>query len=117
MAKKYARQEDYRLCRIPEETTPKPVGYVRVRRYDRTMEPRPASRRRLAQVWRALVEIAFIVFLFYSNLLMGEFTHAAGKGKTLVFALGDIFTATNLTIAFCSAMVGYVTFEFLRKRL
>jgi hypothetical protein len=24
-------------------------------------------------VWRALIEIGFIIFLFYSNLLMGEF--------------------------------------------
>ncbi len=64
-----------------------------------------------------MVEIAFIVFLFYSNLLMGEFNRAAGRGKTLAFALHDILTATNLTIAFCSALVGYLVFEFLRKRL
>ena len=25
-------------------------------------------------VWRALTEIAFIIFLFYSNLLIGEYT-------------------------------------------
>ena len=25
------------------------------------------------KVWRGIIEIAFIVFLFYSNLLMGEF--------------------------------------------
>ena len=24
-------------------------------------------------VWRALIEVGFIIFLFYSNLLMGEF--------------------------------------------
>jgi len=24
-------------------------------------------------VWRAVIEVAFIIFLFYSNLLMGEF--------------------------------------------
>ena len=24
-------------------------------------------------VWRAVIEVGFIVFLFYSNLLMGEF--------------------------------------------
>jgi len=24
-------------------------------------------------VWRAVIEVGFIIFLFYSNLLMGEF--------------------------------------------
>ena len=31
-------------------------------------------------VWRALIEIAFIIFLFYSNLLMGEFERS-GMGQ------------------------------------
>lgn len=74
-------------------------------------------RRSLAPVWRALIEVAFIVFLFYSNLLMGEFNAASGKGKTLFFALHDIFTGTNFTIAIISASIGYAVFEFLRKRL
>jgi hypothetical protein len=75
-------------------------------------KPRP-----LASVWRALVEIAFIVFLFYSNLLMGEFTVANGRGKTLTAALTDILTATNFLIAIASALIGHLVFEFLRKRL
>ena len=66
--------------------------------------------------WRATVEIAFIIFLFYSNLLMGEFTAGSKPGKTLVFALHDIFTATNFGIALVSAFIGYVVFEYLRKR-
>ena len=33
-----------------------------------------------------MVEVGFIVFLFYSNLLMGEFTRANGPGKSLAFA-------------------------------
>jgi hypothetical protein len=77
----------------------------------------PPPRRRLAPILRALVEIGFIVFLFYSNLLMGEFTRSAGHGKTLIFAVHDIFTAANFTIALTSALIGYVAFEFLRKRL
>jgi hypothetical protein len=81
------------------------------------MEARQAPRRRIASVWRGLVEIAFIIFLFYSNLLMGEFNHAAGRGKTLTLALQDIFTGTNLAIALCSAAIGYGVFEFLRKQL
>jgi hypothetical protein len=66
-------------------------------------------------MWRALVETGFIIFLFYSNLLMGEFNRSAGQGKTLAFALRDIFTGTNFTIALCSALVGYLIFEFLRR--
>jgi hypothetical protein len=73
--------------------------------------------RRLAPVWRAIVEIGFIVFLFYSNLLMGEFTRANGPGKSGVFAVEDIFTATNFGIAVFSALLGYLIFEYLRKRL
>jgi hypothetical protein len=81
------------------------------------MSPLPTHRRRLAPVWRAVVEVAFIVFLFYSNLLMGEFNAASGKGKTLVVALNDIFTGANFSIALVSAFIGYVIFEFLRKKL
>ena len=66
-------------------------------------------------LWRAAVEISFIIFLFYSNLLMGEFTAANGRGKTLALAVRDIFTSTNMTIAIVSALIGYVVFEYLRK--
>ncbi len=72
---------------------------------------------RVKPFWRALVEVAFIVFLFYSNLLMGEFTGVNGHGKTLAFALGDIITPTNFLIAIVSAFIGYGIFEFLRKKL
>jgi hypothetical protein len=75
------------------------------------------KRQRLTPLWRAMVEVAFIVFLFYSNLLMGEYTAASGKGKSFGFALYDIFTGTNLLIALISALIGYVVFEFLRKKL
>jgi hypothetical protein len=66
---------------------------------------------------RAVIEVAFIIFLFYSNLLMGEFTRQNGQGKTLAFALHDIFTGTNFLIAMISAMIGYVVFEALRRKL
>ena len=65
---------------------------------------------------RAVIEVAFIIFLFYSNLLMGEFNAANAHGKTLPQALNDIFTAANFSIALISAMIGYVVFEYLRKR-
>ena len=63
------------------------------------------------------MEVAFIIFLFYSNLLMGEFTASSGKGKTLLAALGNIFTVANFAIALVSGIIGYVTFEFLRRKL
>ena len=73
--------------------------------------------RKLAPVWRAMVEVGFIVFLFYSNLLMGQFTHSNDQGKSLVFAIQDIFTITNFVIAIISGLIGYVVVEFLRKRI
>jgi len=65
---------------------------------------------------RAVIEVAFIIFLFYSNLLMGEFTGASRQGKSLMFAIHDIFTMTNFLIALISAMVGYAVFETLRRK-
>jgi hypothetical protein len=80
------------------------------------MRPSEGDQHRSRPVLRAVIEIAFIIFLFYSNLLMGEFTGSRGHGKTWVFALGDIFTGTNFAIAVVSALIGYVAFEYLRKR-
>jgi len=81
------------------------------------MSPNHEDRRRLIPVLRAAIEIVFIVFLFYSNLLMGEFTVANGHGKSWAAALYDIFTGKNLVIAVISAVIGYVVFEHLRKKL
>ena len=73
---------------------------------------------KLAPVWRALVEAGFIVFLYYSILLMGEFEGSGlGRRNGLLWALNDIFTASNFIIAIASSLVGYLVFEFLRKRL
>jgi hypothetical protein len=69
-------------------------------------------------VWRAVTETGFIIFLFYSNLLMGEFTRSGmGHGKGLVWAIGDIVTATNFGIAAIAALIGYGLVEFVRNRL
>jgi hypothetical protein len=66
---------------------------------------------------RVLIEIAFIMFLFYSNLLMGEFERSGmGSRKGLLWALSDVFTMANLEIAAVAAVIGYVVFEFLRTR-
>jgi hypothetical protein len=68
-------------------------------------------------VWRAVIEVAFIIFLFYSNLLMGEFERSAiGRKRGLAWAIGDVLTVANFEIAMIAALVGYVFFEFLRKK-
>ena len=81
------------------------------------MTEQPPKRRRLGPLWRAAIETGFIIFLFYSNLLMGEFERASGQGKSLMTAAADIATPTNFAIAVGSALVGYVVVEYLRKRL
>ncbi|HVT59022.1 MAG TPA: hypothetical protein VHR45_11550 [Thermoanaerobaculia bacterium] len=78
----------------------------------------PKRRDRLAPMWRAAIETGFIIFLFYSNLLMGEFTRSNGAhSKGLIFAIRDILTVTNFVIACISALIGYVVVEYLRKKL
>ena len=81
------------------------------------MAPNPRERRKLAPVWRAIVETGFIIFLFYSNLLMGEFTRTAGHGKSLISGVEDIFSVTNFVIAVISGLLGYLVVEYLRKKL
>jgi len=69
-------------------------------------------------IWRAVVEVGFIIFLFYSNLLMGEFEFSGeAHGRTIAWAMNDIFTWTNFIIAVIAACTGYLFVEFLRKRL
>ncbi len=77
----------------------------------------PNDPHRLNPIRRAMVEILFIVFLFYSNLLMSEFTAVNGQGKTLVLALHNIFTIANFVIAMIAASIGYLVFEYLRRKL
>lgn len=81
------------------------------------IEPMPPNPRRSRPILRAVVEIGFIVFLFYSNLLMGEFNRSVGQGKPFIAALYDVFTPTNLSIGFAAALVGYLIVEFLRRKL
>jgi hypothetical protein len=70
-----------------------------------------------ALILRTLIEAAFIIFLFYSNLLMGEFTRSGkASDKGLMWAISDIFTMINFTIAIIAAVIGYLVFEFLRNK-
>jgi hypothetical protein len=89
----------------PTETTTTPIKGIR-------------RHQRLGPVWRAIIEIGFIIFLFYSNLLMGEFTRSnSANGKSLIFALGDIFTATNFEIGILCSLAGYLVFEYFRRKI
>jgi hypothetical protein len=81
------------------------------------MHPETTSRWRRTLVFRAVIEIVFIVFLYYSNLLMGEFTKTNERGKSIQFALSDIITSANFTIAIVSALVGWAVIEYLRQKL
>ena len=68
-------------------------------------------------IGRAAIEVGFIVFLFYSNLLMGEFGRSGkGRGMGLAWAIADILTPANFAIAITAALIGYVAFEFLRRK-
>jgi hypothetical protein len=71
----------------------------------------------MKKFWRAIVEVGFIIFLFYSNLLMGEFERSgAGRERGLAWAIEDVFTPENFLIAAIAALIGYVLVEFLREK-
>jgi hypothetical protein len=68
-------------------------------------------------VWRAVIEVGFIIFLFYSNLLMGEFERSGmGQKRGMTWAIRDVFTSANFEIAAIAAAIAYIIFEFLRRR-
>jgi hypothetical protein len=70
-----------------------------------------------SSVWRAIVEVGFIIFLFYSNLLMGEMERTAnGRDRGLLWDLHDIFTRKNFVVAVIASLIGYVLVEYLRDR-
>jgi len=64
----------------------------------------------------ALAEVGFILFLFYTNLLMGQFTRSR-HASSLFTALSDVFTPTNALIGLVGATIGYFYIEEIRKRL
>jgi hypothetical protein len=73
---------------------------------------------RITPLWRGVIEAGFIIFLYYSNLLMGEYTHSNNPDhKLLPAALWDIFTLDNFIIAIVSALIGYVVVEYLRTKV
>jgi hypothetical protein len=69
------------------------------------------------KILRAVIEMSFIIFLFYANLFMGEFEKSGmGLKRGYWWALLDIFTTSNFMIALLSSFIGYIVFEFLRRK-
>ena len=67
--------------------------------------------------WRLVIEVGFIIFLFYSNLLMGEFERTgAGETRGFLWAVADVFTVANLIIAVVAGFIGYIVVEFWRTK-
>jgi len=67
---------------------------------------------------RAMIEVAFIIFLFYANLLMGEYTKNSNFGnKGLLQAFCNIVTPCNFAIAVIAAVGGHFVFQYLRKKI
>ena len=68
-------------------------------------------------MWRFVLQILLVIFLFYSNLLMGEFVHSGpGQKMGLLWSLNDIFTMSSFMIAVLFALIGSLVLEILRKR-
>ena len=68
-------------------------------------------------IFRGTIEVIFIIFLFYSNLLMGEFIKSGlGQKRGFVWAISNIFTWSNFGIALIAALIGYFVFEYLRDQ-
>jgi len=66
----------------------------------------------------AVIEVGFILFLFYSNLLMAEFERSGpGMKRGLAWAIKDILTLSNCGIGLIAAIISYILFGFLRKSL
>jgi hypothetical protein len=69
------------------------------------------------RISRAVIEVGFIVFLFYANLLMGEYERSGqAQSRGLLWALGDVFTAESGVIAFVAGVAGFLVVEYLRDR-
>jgi hypothetical protein len=69
-------------------------------------------------LYRILIEVGFIIFLFYANLLMGEFSGTGqGTNNGLMWAIHNIFTAFNFLIAIIAALIGHLVFGYIRKKL
>jgi hypothetical protein len=84
------------------------------------MDPKKQETRRFAKLapfWRAVVEISFIIFLFYSNLLMGQYVATSNpQNMSLWTAIKNVVTPDDFIVAVVTALIGHLVFEFLRRR-
>jgi hypothetical protein len=84
-------------------------------------QPKCSSKEQVSAVkkniWRGVIEVGFIFFLFYSNLLMGLFERSGmGQKRGVVWAIEEVVTVANFEIATIAALIGYVFVEFLRRK-
>ena len=64
------------------------------------------------------VELLFILFIFYANILMGEYTHSnMVHNKGLWASINNILTLDNFIIALVAALISHFVFGYLRKKL
>ena len=64
-----------------------------------------------------MIEVGFIMVLFYANLLMGEYIHSGpGFEKGFVWAFLNIFTLDNFIIALIVSCFAYLVVEYLRNK-
>jgi hypothetical protein len=69
-------------------------------------------------IYRALLEMGFIIFLFYANLLMGQYNLGhTFSDRPILLAIRDIVTVDNFVIAVPAAVVGHVVFDWMRRRI
>ena len=71
----------------------------------------------MKQLQRLFIEVGFIMVLFYTNLLMGEFERSGPGYKIGVLqATLHIFTVVNFLIALIVGCFAFVVVEYIRKR-
>ena len=69
------------------------------------------------QASRDSIESGALSFLSARQSLDGEFERPGmGQKRGVAWAIGDVFTAANFEIATIAALIGYVLFEFFRKK-
>ncbi len=62
--------------------------------------------------------MSFIIFLFYANLLMGQYNLGHHfSDRPILEALRTVVTLDNFIIALIAAFIGHVAFDYFRRRL
>jgi len=94
-----------------------PIVYNITLRYYIWRMDKDCRNKYLRSYWKAFLEVCFIIFLFYSNLLMGEYNSTGlGRTKGLWWAMCDVFTYENCIIAVVLATIGHLFFDYLKSK-